>query len=118
MIGQRVMPAKVGIIAAEPIAPVVAHSPLLRASGRRFDNAFVRLNAKIPIAELNRLTGNRTLNLAAKQSTRSVHPTVQSIFQTVDTGLKIPDTEAGEQFAHHIRFAVALAVLRINDVGG
>src|SRR5439155_13420335 len=45
-------------------------------------------------------------------------PVVQSVFKTVQAGLKIVDAESGEQFTDYVRFAVAFGVFRIDDVRG
>ena len=52
VIGQRVVAAKIAVVAAEPVVPVVTHSPLLRAARGRFHFARIRLDAKVTIAQI------------------------------------------------------------------
>src|SRR5262249_27110422 len=49
VLGQRVMPAEVAVVAAEPVPPVVAHPSLLRAAAGRFDDPLIGLDAEIAV---------------------------------------------------------------------
>src|SRR4051794_11433619 len=93
MIWQRIMPAEMRVVAAEPVVPIVAHSALLRSAARRLDFAGVRLDAKVPVAERER-RAVETRDVAAKQAARAVNPAVQPVFEAIDAGLEVLGAEA------------------------
>src|SRR5262249_15511491 len=79
VVGERVVPARGAVVAAEPVAPVVTHPALLRSPRGRLDLAGVRLDAEVAVAEVQHLAGLVTLDLAAEQPARAVDPAVQTV---------------------------------------
>src|SRR5262245_38407132 len=123
MIRERIMPAQIAVVAAEPVAPVVAHAALLRASRRRLEFAGVGLDAKVavaqghdsPLAPLGRGAGGEgpACDVAAEHAARAVDPAVEPIFEAVDAGLIVARAEATVEFLDDVRFAVAVGVLGV-----
>src|SRR5262245_29918356 len=108
VVGERVVPAQLAVVAAEPVAPVVPHEALLSPPRRRLDRAGVRLDAKIAVAQVQCLAGEVTLDLTAEEATRAVHPAVEAILQTVHAPLVVFSAETAVQLLHHVSPAVAV----------
>src|SRR5216683_2551662 len=114
VVGQRVVPAEIAVVAAEPVGPIVAHPALLRPSRSRLKNALVRIDAEIAITQAHGLAP-KAADRAAEHSTRAVYPAVQAVLQAVHARLIIVGPEAAEQLSDHVRLAVASSVLGIED---
>ena len=78
LLRQIIMPRGRGVFDPEPVAPIIAMSPVLRLAGLRFEFSFIRPKAKIAPADVHRFSGlNRTDDPAAV-SIRAIKPIVQS----------------------------------------
>ena len=104
------------VVAAELVAPVVAHAALLREAGGRLEHALVRLDAKVAISEYDLFARFLAVNRAADQAVRAVHPVVQAVRKTVHARLKILGGEASIERAN-VGLAVAVGVLGVKISG-
>ena len=118
VVSQRIMHEHRSVIAAEPIAPVISHSPLLRRSRSGLEHSGVRIKAKIPLAQSDHFPGLYARDFTTKQSARTIDPAIKAVLQTVDSGLIVVSGKAGEQLPHSIRFAITVRVFRIQNVRG
>src|SRR5437879_2275554 len=118
VVGQRIMPAEIAVVAAEPVGPIVAHPALLRPSRPRLKNSFIGLDAEIAIDQAHRLPPSKTVDRASEPPARPVDPAIQAVLQAVDARLVIVRPEAAEQLPNHVCLAAAIAVFGIEDVGG
>ena len=53
VIGQGIMPEQRAVVAAEPVAEIIAHPSLLRDAGRRLEFARVRMHPKVATIDVN-----------------------------------------------------------------
>ena len=104
------------VIAAEPVAPVIANSPLLSRPGCWFNDSRVRIETKIALPESQCRSGFRAGDLTTKQTARTINPAVETILETVDSRLKIMSRKAGQKFLNLVRFAITVGVFRIQHV--
>ena len=93
---QRVVPGQVAIIAAEPVAPVIAHPALLRAPLGRLDGAHVRLDTEIAVREMMHRPACKAADLAAEDPPCPIDPVIQAINKAIHACLVIVRGEAGE----------------------
>ena len=117
MTGQRIMHQHVGIVAAEPVTPVVANSTLLSGSAGRFHDSRVRVKTKITLTQSDHIPRSHAGNFATKEAARSINPAVQSVFKTVDSSLKVMRCKPSEQFTDHISLPVSVRVFGIQNIG-
>src|SRR5688572_5973743 len=110
---QRIVPQQSAVIAAEPVAPIVAHAPLLRPPNHRLDLACVRPAAEVTPDQLRRLASLETADLASKQPTGTIDPVVQAVAEAVDASLVVVRRKSAEQLANHVRAAVGIGVFAI-----
>src|SRR5690349_18679581 len=89
LVGQRIMPAQVTVVATKPVAPVVADAPLLRTPRRRLDDSLVGFDAKVAVAQADDRLAGVIRDPPAEQAARAVDPAIQTIFEAVDSRLKI-----------------------------
>src|SRR5438132_11992684 len=89
MIREWVMPAERQVVAAEPVAPVVAHPALLGTPGGRFQRAGIGADAEVAVAQGDRRAAGKRLDRAAAAATRAVHPAVEPVFPAAGGGLVI-----------------------------
>src|SRR5689334_17297615 len=95
MVGDRIMPDRRAVIAAKPIAPIIARTALLRESRFRLKCAEVRLDAKIAPTDINFYwLRNRiadgccfAFDDAAEQAVGAVDPIVETEAEAVDARL-------------------------------
>ena len=118
MVSQRIMHEHRSVVAAEPVAPVIANSPLLRRSRSGLENSGVRIEAEIPLAQSDHGTGLHAGDFTTKQTARTIDPAIKAIFQAVDSSLIVVSRKAREQLPHVIRFSITVRVFRIQDVRG
>src|SRR5262249_38210809 len=124
VIRERIMPAEVAVIAAEPVAPVVAHAALLRTSSGGVQVAGGPLDAKVAVSEGNNVflrAGRGWLqrparDVAAEHAARTVDPAVEAVFEAVDASLIVAGAEAAVEFLDDVGFAVAVGVLGVENV--
>ena len=57
VIGQNVLPHRIAVVAAEPVAPIVAAAAVLRLAGLRVERAVVGADAEIAAAQVDRRAG-------------------------------------------------------------
>src|SRR5262249_28734437 len=103
--------------AAEPVAQVVADPALLREPRDRLQLARVRLDAEVAVAERVGLAVE-TLDLAAEEAAGAVDPTVEAALQAVHSGLVGRRPEAAAELLRDVGLAVAVGVLRVEDIRG
>ena len=64
VVGQRVVPEQVAVVAAEPVAPVVADAALLRQARGRLHRAGVGPDAEVAAADVDLAAGRRSPRIA------------------------------------------------------
>src|SRR5438874_2393731 len=111
------MQKRLTVVAAQPIAVVGAHAALLRPAGQRLNQAAVRIDPEIAVAQRRRLAGDVRANVAAKQTARAIDPAIEAISKAVDARLVILSAKAGEEHAANIRPIVAVGVFGVENVG-
>ena len=116
VIRQWIMPEQSAVVAAEPVAPVVARASLLREARRRFEFARVGTQPEIAAADVDILAVSDSMDGASDQPVCAVNPVVESEAQTVDARLIILRCETSEQFFHRVGLAITICVFGINDV--
>ena len=90
MIDQHILVHRIGIVAAEPVAPVVHRVAILALASLGFDEPFIRANSEIAPADAQWLTALEGDNVAAAVSVGAVDPVIQAPEQTVNAMLLIP----------------------------
>src|SRR5262249_35969619 len=129
--------ARVGVVAAEPVAPVVAAAAVLTLPGDGLELAGVGLEAEVAAADVHAPhplplspwgrgePGRRgareslhALDDAAGVAVGAVDPVVEAPRQTVDAMLLIAFDEAGEEDDLLVGFAVAVGVFGVENVRG
>src|SRR5262249_9173906 len=117
VVGQDVVPHRIAVVAAEPVAPVVAAAAVLRLTALQVDLAGVGLDAKIATANVHDLAGLERLDLAAAVAVGAVDPVVQAPDEAVDAVLLVALGEAGVEDDLLVGLAGAFGVLGVEDVG-
>src|SRR5262245_43530799 len=112
------MPEPGVIRIAEPVTPIVASPAVLRLA---FDGpAFAGVGAKPevpPTDRHGRLFGlEQTSDLSATVAIRAIDPAVESPIESVDAVLLVAFCKSCEQHLAHICSAVAIGVLRVENV--
>src|SRR5260370_35864775 len=79
----------IAIVAAEPVAPIVATLAVLSLARLRLEGAVIGPKAKIATADANHLTSLGGFDLAAAAAVGSVTPVVQSPDDTVQAMLRL-----------------------------
>src|SRR5262245_48073478 len=101
------MPCQRAVVAAKPIAPVIAHATLLASSRRGLDFPSVRTNAEIAAADRARLA-IEARDVASKYSTRTIDPIVEAVSQAVHAAVRIERRKAGVQNLALVRYAITV----------
>ena len=103
MIAEHVMPKRVAVLDAEPVAPVIAIAAKLRGAGLRFEKMLIRSNAKIAAAECDSLSRGGRFDLSADavtgvvSSACAVDPVIDAPPKAVDPELLVAFIETGEE---------------------
>src|SRR5215472_9530671 len=139
MIGNWIMPRRGAVVAPEPISPIVSRASLLCKPGGGFENAGLRMHAKVSSSYIHfrscrRLTicsatlsfGVWTLdhspglspNDSAQKSVGSVNPVVQAERKAIDARLIIPRRKACEQLLDAVGRTVSLRGFGVKDIRG
>ena len=77
MVGENVLEDRIGIVAAEPIAPVISISTELRLSGLRVDETGVGTYSNVAAADLRLHSASFRRDLAAAVAVGQINPIVQ-----------------------------------------
>ena len=116
--GEDVMPAPVGVIVAEPVAPVVAVPAELGLPALRLERAGVGPEPEIAAPDGGRSRpSSREQDRPAAVAVGAVDPAVEAELEPVDPVLLVPLDEAREEDLAVVGLAVAVAVLGVEDVG-
>ena len=118
VVRDRVMPGSGAVVATQPVAPIIAHPPLLREAAGRLKGARVRVHTKIPAADVHLPPAGNSMDDSAQQTIRAVNPIIQPQAQAVDPRLVIlrvehhcahftARTEAGQRLAVLLYFDTA-----------
>ena len=116
MVGQRIVPQQCPVVAAEPVAPVVAHAAVLRQPGQRLKGAGVGVQPEIPPANVHQFAPGEAGDAAADQSVRAMHPAVEAVGEAIHPRLIVGGGETRKQRAPDVRAPVAVGVLGVKDV--
>ena len=108
--GKREVEKRATVFATEPVAPIVAHAPVLREPGDGLERAGVRVHAEVVTANIH------AADDSAEQTICAVNPIIQAEREAVDARLVVVGHEAGEEFFHHVGASVAIGVFGVNDV--
>ena len=113
---------RLGVVGAEPVAPLVAGPPELRRPRLRLEFARVGPKTEIAAAEgrlfTRRHRRDRRVAAHAPVTVGAVHPAIEPGLEPVDTVLLVPLRKAGEERLAEVGPAVAVGVFRIEDFGG
>ena len=96
VIGQGIEPGRIAVVAAEPVAPVIAIGPELRLARLGIDNSFVGPEAQIAAADAGFFSRLQRPDRTAAISVRGMDPVVQTPSRVIDTVLLVALPEAGE----------------------
>ena len=115
--GEDVVPAPVGVVVAEPVAPVVAVPAELGLPALRLERAGVGPEPEIAAPDGGRLPRLPREDRPAAVAVGAVDPAVEAELESVDPVLLVPLDEAREEDLAVVGLAVAVAVLGVEDVG-
>ncbi len=113
---QNVVPERVAVVHAEPVAPVVTHAAVLRRPGRGFNPARVGIEPKVATANHDRLAADPGADVVGPTVTdgdrtgRTMDAVVQPPVQAVDAKLMVALKKSLKQCPPHVRPAVAVRV--------
>src|SRR5438046_1915484 len=110
------MPEPFWIVRAKPVPPIIAMPPVLRLAAFRFKFTCVRTEPKIAPVDVHLLSGQNRSHPAATLAIRPIEPVIQAVIITIRAMLLIARMKTGEQNFLHIRLAVAIGILGVNDV--
>src|SRR5262245_49625386 len=116
--GEDVVPGPVGIVVAEPAAPVVAMAAVLSLAALGLELAGVRAKAEVAAVDRRALAGFPRAHHAAAVAVGAIDPAVQAQLESIEPMLLVAFDEAGEEHFAVVGPAVAVAVLGVEDVGG
>ena len=83
----------------------------------RLEHAAIGIDAKVAIAQFERLVAGEALDLAAKQAAGAVDPAVESVDQAVDAALIVVRGKAAEEFLDDVGSAVAVGIFGVQNIG-
>src|SRR5439155_7731461 len=106
------------VVAAEPVAPIVATAAVLGLAGLGIDQPFIGTDTEVAAANVQFGARFDRLDLAAAVAVGAIDPVVQSPGKAVHAVLRIARVKADVERPAHIRLAVAVGVLRVEDFGG
>src|SRR5438270_2331531 len=112
------MEQRVAVVAAEPVAPVVALAAEFALARDGFDQSLIRFDAEVAAVEVDALSGLERLGMSAAPAVGAVEPAVEAPPQAVDPELRVARLEAAVQHRLHVGMAVVFSVLGIDDVRG
>ena len=124
VLGEDVVPEGVGVLRAEPVAPVVAIAAELGGAALGFDVAGVGSDPKVAAADEGFFAGAGGLQFrigavfAVVTAGGDVDPVVEAPAQAVGAELLVALGEAGVEDFFLVGFAVAVGVTEEEDVGG
>ncbi len=124
VIFKRVVPAGVGVVAAEPVAEVIAIAAELGLAGLRIELPGAigeRTNAQVTAVDVGCLACTDVFDVPAAIAIRQINPAIHAPAQAVDAVLLVAFVEAGEERGAFVRFAVGVVwcgILCIKNVGG
>src|SRR5437588_3365248 len=107
LVGEDKLIHGVAVVAAEPVAPIVAAAAELRLAGLGVNEPLIGPNAKIAPANVKRLSGLDRARPSAAVAVGTVDPVVQTPNEAIDTMLGITRMEAGEERLTNIRWTLA-----------
>src|SRR5207248_2860731 len=113
---QHVMKQRMAVVAAEPVAPVVRISAILRHSGFELHQSLIRPDAQIFSAQIEPGIALPGLNDTAAPAVSAVNPVIESPAQRVDAKLRIPFFESFKERLVKVRFAVAVAIFGVENL--
>ena len=111
-----VVPTEAGVVVAEPVAPVVTAAPILGLTGLRLERKRVGAEPKIASANVDAPPAAGGGDHAAAVAVCAVHPVVEPVLEAVHPVLMVALAKAGEQHPRLVSPAVAVRVLRKQDV--
>ncbi len=114
---ERIVPQQGEVVAAEPVAPVIAAAALLRRARGGFDLERVGAEAKVARAQIDFLAGLGR-NDAGKEPAAAVQPIVETPAKRVDASVGVVVGESGEERFPRVGMAVAVGVGEIQHLGG
>src|SRR5262249_26044824 len=112
------MPHRVAVVAAEPVAPVVATAAVLRLSRHGVEVAVIGANAQVAAGDVDGLAGLRRLDASAAIAVGDVDPVVEAPRQRVDAVLLVALDKAAVEDNLPVGLAVAVGVLGVENLGG
>src|SRR5262245_32974898 len=112
------MEQRVGVVEAEPVAPVIALAPELRDAADQLHLAGVGADAEVLALEVELLAGLLRRDDARAPAVGAINPSVEPPAQAVDAELGVAFLEAGEENVGLVGLAVGVGVAGEEDVGG
>src|SRR4029077_860229 len=107
----------IAVIAAEPVAPIIPALAVLSLPRLRLEDAVIGPKTKIAAADADHLACLLRLDAAAAVAVGAVKPVVQTPDEAVEPMLRIAFREPGEERDAEVRFAVAVGIFRIENLG-
>ena len=115
-LGQNIVPAPVGVVVAEPVAPVVAVPAELSLAALRFEFASVGPESEVSAVDRDRLAGLGGTDHASAVAVGSVDPAIEAELEPIEPVLLVPWPESCEEHVATVGLAIAVGVLGIEDV--
>src|SRR5262249_39912518 len=104
------------VVAAEPVAPIVAYSPVLGTAGGGLNYARIGIDTEIAVRQRHGLRVGEARDVAAEYPAAAIDPAVEAVFQAIHARLVVVRGPAAEEFFHNIGLAGAFCILGIEDV--
>src|SRR5437899_1437332 len=112
------MPHGVAVVTAEPVAPIVTAAAVLSLAGLSIDQPFIRTDAEVAAADIELGAGLDRADASAAVAVGAVDPIVEPPNQTIDAMLRVAWIETDKQLPAHVRLAVTVGVLGIENLRG
>src|SRR5687767_3497706 len=112
------MPKRIGVVAAEPVIPLVAASAELSLTRLSFHFVLVRTNAQIAATDWQLRACLHGFDFSAAVTVGDVEPIVDSPTESVGAMLLIPRDETGEQLFLFVGPPVPVGIFGIKDLRG
>ena len=122
LIFKHIMPQRITVLFAEPVAPGISIATELRWPTLRIDQSFIRANAEVTTSDrclcVRHLRQNLTVGSVARMmtSTGTVNPVVQTPAKPVDSQLLIAFQKSREQRLANIGLAITIRVFCVDNL--
>ena len=107
---ERVVPEGIGIVAAEPVAPVIPEAAVLGLAGQKFVFVGEWVDAEIVPAYVQDFPCSGRTNFSSSVAVGNVEPVVQAPGKAIYTVLLVGAGESGEPYFCFVRFPVSVRI--------